>query len=93
MYYIHINAAEQAAREERKIDMITQKEIANFFDRRADGASSKQIWFLAGLMLKAGAAHAESEIEDMRLNSSFRLSSREASSMIEYYLNSQKKAA
>lgn len=67
--------------------MITQKEIANFFDRRAAGASSKQIWFLAGLMLKAGAEHAANEIDDIRLNTSYRLTSAEASSMIDYYLN------
>ncbi len=73
--------------------MITQKEIANFFDRRAAGASSKQIWFLAGLMLKAGVEHAQNEIDDIRLNTNYRLTSAEASSMIEYYLNSQKKAA
>ena len=73
--------------------MITQKEIAQFLDRKACGASSKQVWFLAGLMLKAGADHAAREIEDMRLDTNFRLTSREASSLIDYYLNAQKQPA
>jgi len=69
--------------------VITQKEIASFLDRRAAGASSKQIWFLAGLMLKAGEEHATNEIDDIRLNTSYRLTSVEASSMIDYYLNQE----
>lgn len=72
---------------------MTQKEIAHFLDRRADGASSKQVWFLAGLMLKAGVDFAEREIEYIRLNTNYRLTSGEASSLIDYYLNAQKKTA
>lgn len=69
--------------------MITQKEIARFLDRRADGASPKQVWFLAGLMLNAGADTAEAEIGALRLNTSWRLTSREATSLITYYLEAQ----
>lgn len=72
--------------------MTTQKEIARILDRaamRADdrGASSKQCWFLGGLMAAAGEDGSD------YLLTALPLSKREASEMIEFFLGQQKAAA
>lgn len=79
---------------------ISQKDLAVVLDRaaaRADrsAASSKQVWFLAGLIMKADAldrANAESEYNDYLLNQNYRLTKREASSMIDFYLDMNARA-
>ncbi len=68
-----------------------QKKIAQVLDRaasRADiidakPASSKQCWYLASLI--ARQRNAEDEYGDLLLNTSFVLTSRRASSMIDMY--------
>jgi hypothetical protein len=67
----------------------SQKTLAAFLDTAAgraesvdrEPATSKQCWFLAGLMLKAGETGAE-----YVLNTSLILTKRNASSMIDQYL-------
>lgn len=67
----------------------TQKSIARVLDRSAEragsrAATSKQCWFLAGLMLKAGE-----DGSDYLLNTSLALTGREASSQIDFYLGNR----
>lgn len=70
---------------------MNQKEIAQALDRaaarahsvNATPASSKQCWFIAGLMLKTGNEH---DIDDIIVDTSYVLTSRRASGMIEDYL-------
>lgn len=68
--------------------MATQKQIAVSLDRAAarsgSPASSKQVWFLAGLIARSESA--EIDYQDWLLNSSAVLSRAEASSLIEGYL-------
>lgn len=65
-----------------------QKEIVKLLDRAAARAevpaTPKQTWFLAGLIAKS--ASAEVDYQDWLLNGRA-LSKREASSLIESYLN------
>jgi hypothetical protein len=67
--------------------MVGQKEIVKVLDRAAarsgNPASSKQTWFLAGLIAKA--ASAETDYRDWLLNTSLTLSKSEASSLIDTY--------
>lgn len=71
--------------------MANQKEIAKILDRAAvrsgGGASSKQVWFLAGLMAKNGEDGSEF------LLGSEPLSARLASELIEVALASAKRQA
>jgi len=68
--------------------MLNQKQVAQILDRcaarahsvNATPASGKQCWFLAGLLVKA---NAEADVNDMIVNTSYVLTSRRASSMIE----------
>lgn len=68
----------------------TQKNLARTLDRCADRAESidrdpataKQCWFLAGLILKAGE-----DGDEFLLDTSFVLTKRRASQMIDAYLN------
>ena len=48
-------------------------------------ATAKQTWFLAGLIAKG--ASAEADYQDFLLNSNLLLTKREASSLIDSYLN------
>lgn len=74
---------------------ITQKVLVGFLDRaaaRADmidqrPASSKQTWFLAGLIVKAGE-----DGSDYMINTNLVLTCREASSLIDTYLACAKRA-
>jgi hypothetical protein len=69
------------------LKMTSQKEIAKVLDRAAGrsdfSASSKQVWFLAGLIAKAPSADVD--YSDWLL-SGRALSKREASSLIDFYL-------
>ena len=74
--------------------MTTQKEIAMVLDAaagrahlvEATPASSKQVWFLAGLLMRAG--RDERDITDG--NTNFILTSRKASFFIDLMLESAK---
>lgn len=74
--------------------MATQKQIAQVLDRAASRseypASSKQCWFLSGLI--ARSVNPEGDYDDWLL-SNRPLSSREASSLIDFYLTAEKHAA
>jgi len=74
--------------------MATQKEIAQALDtaagRNSYGATSKQCWFLAGLIARSPSADAD--YSDWLLNG-LALTKAEASRLIEFYLGSEKKAA
>ena len=74
--------------------MATQKEIAQVLDtaagRSSYGATSKQCWFLAGLI--AHSSSADVDYSDWLLNG-LPLSKAEASSLIEFYLGAEKRAA
>lgn len=67
---------------------MNQKEVAQILDRcaarahsvGATPASGKQCWFLAGLLVKA---NAEADVNEMIVNTSYVLTSRRASCMIE----------
>lgn len=74
---------------------ITQKSIARQLDRAAARArfpaTAKQVWFLAGLIFKAGK-----DADDINcgcLNSQATLCGRDASQWIDFYLNNQTAAA
>ena len=76
-------------------DGITHKTIARQLDRAAARssypASPKQVWFLAGLIFKAGK-----DADDINcgcLNTQASLSGREASQWIDFYLNENNAAA
>lgn len=72
---------------------LTQKEIAKVLDNAAARATmvggcpatGKQCWFLAGLILKDG--HAETDFSAIVCDTSFVLTSKKASTMINQYLN------
>ena len=72
----------------------TQKEIVKLLDRAAgrcpNGATSKQTWFLAGLIAKSRSA--ELDYEDWLLSGS-PLCGIEVSSLIESYLDQSRVAA
>jgi hypothetical protein len=77
--------------------MYTQKDFAKVLDRAArrasNPASSKQTWFLAGLYVKNNdTEQLEREYNDLLLDYTYALSVREASSMIDFFLNTQKAA-
>lgn len=67
---------------------ISQKDLVKLLDRAAsrsgNSATSKQTWFLAGLIAKS--ASAEVDYQDWLLNSSLSLSKANASSLIDNYL-------
>lgn len=67
---------------------FSQKDLVKLLDRAAARASnpatSKQTWFLAGLIAKS--ASAEVDYQDWLLGSSLTLSKWEASSLIDSYL-------
>lgn len=73
---------------------VTQKEIAKVLDRAAARASrpatSKQVWFLSGLIAKS--VSAEADYQDWLTNGA-PLCGREASSSIDFYLGSAARAA
>jgi hypothetical protein len=65
---------------------VTQKSIARILDRCAAragdrAATGKQCWYLASLMLAAGE-----DGNDLLLDTSYALSGREASALIDTYL-------
>ena len=66
---------------------VSQKDLVKLLDRAAaragSPATSKQTWFLAGLIAKS--ASAETDYQDWLLGS-LMLSKREASSLIDSYL-------
>lgn len=72
--------------------MTDRKTIASFLDRAAaraetvnrEPATSKQCWYLAGLIQQA---NDDSTYGEIVTNTSFVLTKREASRMIEGYLN------
>lgn len=72
---------------ERETKMVGQKDMVKVLDRAAaratNPASSKQTWFLAGLITKS--ASAETDYQDWLLNTSISLSKREASELIDQY--------
>lgn len=74
--------------------MTAQKQIAQVLDRAASRAStpasSKQCWFLAGLI--ARSSNPDGDYQDWLTNGQ-PLSSREASSLIDFYLSAEKRAA
>jgi hypothetical protein len=74
--------------------MTTQKEIAQVLDsaaaRSGFGATSKQCWFLAGLIARAPSADAD--YSDWLLNG-LPLTKSEASRLIDFYLGAEKRAA
>ena len=69
---------------------VTQKSICRILDNAAsrchsvdlEPASTRQCWYLAKLMLDAG-----DDGNDILLNTSFLLTKREGSKLIEFYLN------
>ncbi len=74
---------------------LSQKQIAGTLDRAAERsakpATPKQVWFLAGLMLRQ--PDAEAEYQDWLLDTSGALSRDLASSLIDGYLQTAAEAA
>ena len=78
--------------------MTTQKEIASDLDRAAgraclvdrEGATRKQCWFLAKLILEAGGDASDVECECTRTQAV--LTKSRASHLIDQYLNTAKAA-
>jgi hypothetical protein len=67
-------------------EFTAQKALAKTLDRIAargsNGATSKQCWYLAGLLIAAGQ-----DADDMLLDTGYRLTVREASSLIDTLKN------
>jgi len=67
-------------------DFTAQKSLAKTLDRIAargeSGATPKQCWYLAGLLLRAGQ-----DADDMLLDTGYRLTVREACSLIDALKN------
>ena len=85
---------------ETEAETMDRKQIAQTLDRAAQraqdaGATAKQTWFLAGLILtapeNADPGHLEWEMQGYRTGA--RLTRGEASALIEGYLAAQKRAA
>lgn len=74
---------------------MTQKQLAAYIDTaasRADmidrtPATSKQCWFLAGLIIKANDSNDDGMINEFLTNSDYCLTKKEASRLIDSYLN------
>ncbi len=65
---------------------VLDRQAARAYSVNASPASRKQVWFLAGLMEQAGATDNDVNIS----NSSYVLTSREASRMIDFYLQTKR---